>query len=92
MRRARLATPVLVLSALGAVDDRIRGLKAGGDDYLTKPFAFAELLARIEALLRRRPSAVEATVLRVADLEFDLIARKVTRGGREIELTARLRT
>jgi two-component system, OmpR family, response regulator len=89
LRRARLATPVLVLSALGTVDDRIRGLKAGGDDYLTKPFAFAELLARIEALLRRRPSAAESTVLRVADLEFDLLARKVTRGGQEIELTAR---
>ena len=68
LRRARLAMPVLVLSALGTVDDRIRGLKAGGDDYLTKPFAFAELLARIEALLRRRPSAAaESTVLRVAD-------------------------
>jgi two-component system OmpR family response regulator len=89
LRRARVATPVLVLSALGTVDDRIRGLKAGGDDYLTKPFAFAELLARIEALLRRRPSAAESTVLRVADLEFDLIARTVTRGGREIELTSR---
>ena len=89
LRRARLATPVLVLSALGTVDDRIRGLKAGGDDYLTKPFAFAELLARIEALLRRRPGAAESAVLRVADLEFDLIARKVTRGGREIELTSR---
>ncbi|HEX4267840.1 MAG TPA: response regulator transcription factor, partial [Steroidobacteraceae bacterium] len=87
--RARLATPVLVLSALGTVDDRIRGLKAGGDDYLTKPFAFAELLARIEALLRRHASAAEATVIRVADLEFDLLARKVTRAGREIELTAR---
>jgi len=89
LRRARLATPVLVLSALGTVDDRIRGLKAGGDDYLTKPFAFAELLARIEALLRRHASAAESTVLRVADLEFDLLARTVTRGGREIELTSR---
>jgi two-component system OmpR family response regulator len=89
LRRARLATPVLVLSALGTVDDRIRGLKAGGDDYLTKPFAFAELLARIEALLRRRQSAAESAVLRVADLEFDLIARRVTRRGEEIELTAR---
>jgi two-component system OmpR family response regulator len=89
LRRARLATPVLVLSALGTVDDRIRGLKAGGDDYLTKPFAFAELLARIEALLRRRQSAAASTVLRVADLEFDLLARKVTRGGEEIALTAR---
>ena len=89
LRRARLATPVLVLSALGTVDDRIRGLKAGGDDYLTKPFSFAELLARIEALLRRRPGGTESTVLRVADLEFDLLARKATRGGREIELTSR---
>lgn len=90
LRRARLTTPVLVLSALGTVDDRIRGLKAGGDDYLTKPFAFAELLARIEALLRRSPSAAaESTVLRVADLEFDLLARKVTRAGEQIELTAR---
>lgn len=89
LRRAQLATPVLVLSALGTVDDRIRGLKAGGDDYLTKPFAFAELLARIEALLRRRVSAAESTRLRVADLEFDLLSRQVTRGGREIELTSR---
>ncbi len=89
LRRTRLPTPVLVLSALGTVDDRIRGLKAGGDDYLTKPFAFAELLARIEALLRRHSGAAESAVLRVADLEFDLIARKVTRGGREIELTVR---
>jgi two-component system OmpR family response regulator len=83
------ATPVLVLSALGSVDDRIRGLKAGGDDYLTKPFAFAELLARIEALLRRRPNAPNATRLRVEDLEFDLLERRVTRGGRELDLTAR---
>jgi two-component system OmpR family response regulator len=79
----------LVLSALGSVDDRVRGLKAGGDDYLTKPFAFAELLARIEALTRRRAGPQETTRLKVADLEFDLLARRVTRGGREIELTAR---
>jgi len=89
MRRKGLTTPVLVLSALGSVDDRVKGLKAGGDDYLTKPFAFAELLARIEALLRRRPSAPQATRLKVEDLEFDLLARRVTRAGREIELTAR---
>ncbi len=89
MRQKGVATPVLVLSALGTVDDRIRGLKAGGDDYLTKPFAFAELLARIEALSRRRTSVPETTKLKVADLEFDLLARKVTRSGREIELTAR---
>ena len=81
--------PVLVLSALGSVDDRIRGLKAGGDDYLTKPFAFAELLARIEALTRRGAGAGQATRLKVEDLELDLLARRVTRAGREVELTAR---
>ena len=89
MRQKGISTPVLVLSALGTVDDRVRGLKAGGDDYLTKPFAFAELLARIEALLRRSSSAAEATKLKVADLELDLLARRVIRGGREIDLTAR---
>jgi len=86
LRARGSGTPVLVLSALGSVDDRIRGLRAGGDDYLTKPFAFAELLARIEALLRRRPNA---TRLQVEDLEFDLLERRVTRGGRELDLTAR---
>ncbi len=89
MRRKGITTPVLVLSALGSVDDRVRGLKAGGDDYLTKPFAFVELLARIEALSRRRSSVADVTKLKVADLDFDLLARRVTRGGREIELTAR---
>lgn len=89
MRRKGITTPVLVLSALGSVDDRVRGLKAGGDDYLTKPFAFVELLARIEALSRRRSSVADATKLKVADLDFDLLARRVTRGGRQIELTAR---
>ncbi|TLY80890.1 MAG: response regulator transcription factor [Gammaproteobacteria bacterium] len=89
MRQKGITTPVLVLSALGTVDDRVRGLKAGGDDYLTKPFAFAELLARIEALSRRRSSVPETTKLRVADLELDLLARSVTRGGRDIDLTAR---
>jgi two-component system OmpR family response regulator len=89
MRRKGITTPVLVLSALGSVDDRVRGLKAGGDDYLTKPFAFVELLARIEALTRRRSGAADATKLKVADLDFDLLARRVTRAGREIELTAR---
>ena len=89
MRARGIATPVLVLSALGAVDDRIKGLKAGGDDYLTKPFAFAELSARIEALLRRHPAAPHATRLKVEDLEFDLLTRRVTRAGRELDLTAR---
>ena len=88
LRARGSGTPVLVLSALGSVDDRIRGLKAGGDDYLTKPFAFAELLARIEALLRRR-STPQTTRLKVDDLEFDLLARRVTRAGREVELTTR---
>lgn len=83
-------TPVLILSALGTVDDRVHGLKAGGDDYLTKPFAFAELLARIEALSRRAsPAAQEVTRLKYADLELDLLTRRVTREGRVIDLTAK---
>lgn len=82
-------TPVLILSALGTVDDRVHGLKAGGDDYLTKPFAFAELLARIEALSRRGSTPSEVTRLKVADLELDLLSRKVARAGRNIELTAK---
>jgi two-component system, OmpR family, response regulator len=82
-------TPVLILSALGTVDDRVHGLKAGGDDYLTKPFAFAELLARIEALNRRGAALSETTRLKIADLELDLLARRVTRAGRNIELTTK---
>jgi two-component system, OmpR family, response regulator len=82
-------TPVLILSALGTVDDRVHGLKAGGDDYLTKPFAFAELLARIEALSRRGAAASETTRLKIGDLELDLLARRVTRAGRHIELTTK---
>ena len=82
-------TPVLILSALGTVDDRVHGLKAGGDDYLTKPFAFAELLARIEALNRRGAAVSETTRLKIADLELDLLARRVTRAGRNIELTTK---
>ena len=89
LRASNNQTPVIILSALDGVDERVRGLKAGGDDYLTKPFAFAELLARIEALLRRHPSAPHSTRLKVEDLEFDLIARRVTRAGRELDLTAR---
>jgi two-component system OmpR family response regulator len=90
LRSAEIRTPVLILSALGAVDDRVKGLRAGGDDYLVKPFAFAELLARIEALLRRGGStAATTTRLKLADLELDLLARTVTRGGRELELLPR---
>ena len=92
LRDQGVRTPVLVLSALGTVDDRVLGLKSGGDDYLTKPFAFSELLARIEALLRRSASATTAqqlTRLKVSDLEMDLLSRRVLRAGREIELTAR---
>ena len=90
LRKARRETPVLILSALDAVDERVRGLRAGGDDYLTKPFAFAELLARLEVLVhRRRGGAAPATVLRVADLELDLLSRRVQRGGREIDLKTR---
>ena len=88
LRAERVRTPVLVLSALGAVDDRIRGLKAGGDDYLTKPFALGELTARIEALLRR-PVETRATVLRVGPLSLDLIDRNATRGERVIDLLPR---
>jgi two-component system, OmpR family, response regulator len=88
LRREGLRTPVLVLSALGAVNERVRGLRAGGDDYLTKPFATAELVARIEALLRR-PVASRDTVLRVGPLELDLIERIAKRGDRTIELLPR---
>ena len=86
MRSAGNAAPVLILSALGDVDDRVKGLKAGGDDYLVKPYAFAELLARLEALLRRGRSEAPDTMLKVADLEMDLVGRTVRRAGRPIEL------
>ncbi|MBL8701556.1 MAG: response regulator transcription factor [Alphaproteobacteria bacterium] len=89
LRRAENLTPVLILSALGHVDDRVRGLKAGGDDYLTKPFAFSELQARLEAILRRGSAKAVETVLRVADLEFDLLAREVRRAGQRLELLPR---
>jgi two-component system, OmpR family, response regulator len=89
LREKNDRTPVLILSALGTVDDRVHGLRAGGDDYLTKPFAFAELLARIEALIRRGTASSEATRLKIADLELDLLARRVTRAGRNIELTTK---
>ncbi|HUN24885.1 MAG TPA: response regulator transcription factor [Steroidobacteraceae bacterium] len=90
LREQGVRTPVLVLSALGTVDDRVQGLKAGSDDYLTKPFAFSELLARVEALLRRSVAPDNSpTRLKVSDLEMDLLSRRVLRAGREIELTAR---
>ena len=82
-------TPVLILSALDGVDDRVRGLKAGGDDYLTKPYAFSELLARLEALMRRGIGAKAETQLKVGELEIDLLARSVRRGNGEIELLPR---
>jgi two-component system OmpR family response regulator len=88
VREAHVRTPVLVLSALGAVDDRVRGLRAGGDDYLTKPFALVELLARIDALLRR-PAEDRDTTLRVGPLELDLLSRAAKRGERAIHLLPR---
>jgi len=89
LRAADVHTPVLILSALGAVDDRVKGLRAGGDDYLVKPFAFSELLARLEALLRRGAAPTAQTKLRVDDLEMDLLARTVRRGAQVIELLPR---
>ncbi len=88
LRDENVRVPVLVMSALSAVDERVRGLKAGGDDYLTKPFAFAELAARVEALLRR-PLETRETVLHVGDLALDLIDREASRQGRAIELLPR---
>src|SRR5438445_4524393 len=86
LRGAKIGTPALILSALGTVDDRVKGLRAGGDDYLVKPYAFSELLARIEALLRRGSAAPPAaTKLRVGDLEMDLLARTVRRDGQTLE-------
>jgi two-component system OmpR family response regulator len=89
LRRAGNRTPVLFLSALGEINDRVVGLNAGGDDYLVKPYALAELLARVEALARRREMGSVQTVLKVGDLEMDLIAREVRRGGVEIDLQPR---
>jgi two-component system OmpR family response regulator len=89
IRAAGVQTPVLLLTALGGIDDRVEGLEAGGDDYLVKPFAFAELLARINALARRPPPQEIQAVLRVADLQLDRLKRSVTRGGERIELQPR---
>jgi two-component system, OmpR family, response regulator len=89
LRESGNDTPALIVSARGEVDDRVRGLRGGGDDYLVKPFAFAELLARIEALARRSTTVAKETVLRVGDLELDLVARTANRAGQEIELLPR---
>jgi heavy metal response regulator len=89
LRKQGRTTPVLILSAKSRVDDRVRGLQAGGDDYLTKPFAFAELLARVQALVRRSTRTPEATTLTVGDLTVDLLSRRVTRAGKPIELRPR---
>ena len=89
LRASGNLTPVLILSALGEVDDRVEGLRAGGDDYLVKPFAFSELHARLEALLRRGTADAPETRLRVADLEMDLLKREVTRAGHPIALQPR---
>jgi two-component system OmpR family response regulator len=89
LRREGDQTPVLFLSALGEVNDRVAGLQAGGDDYLVKPYAFSELAARVEALSRRRETGSVQTLLRVGDLEMDLIGRTVHRQGREIDLQPR---
>ena len=89
LRRRGRTTPVLILSARRSVDDRVRGLQSGGDDYLTKPFAFAELLARVQALVRRATRAPEPTALTLGDLTLDLLTRKVTRTGVPIDLRPR---
>lgn len=89
LRKRKRPTPVLILSARRSVDDRVRGLQAGGDDYLTKPFAFAELLARVQALVRRASRTPEPTTLTVGDLSLDLLTRKVTRGEASIDLRPR---
>ncbi len=89
VRRKKVMTPVIILSAKRSVDDRIRGLQTGGDDYLTKPFAFAELLARLQALLRRGSGAPEPTSLKAAGVSMDLLRREVLRGERKVELQPR---
>src|SRR5256884_897467 len=89
VRRQKVNTPVLILSAKRSVDDRVKGLQTGGDDYLTKPFAFAELLARVQALVRRASRAPEPTTLTVEGLVLDLLSRRVTRSGQTIDLRPR---
>jgi two-component system, OmpR family, response regulator len=89
LRQRGVRTPVLILSARHTVDDRVKGLQAGGDDYLVKPFAFPELLARVQALVRRGSAASEPTRLVAGDIEMDLLSREVRRGGKPIELRAK---
>ena len=89
LRKARVMTPVIVLSAKDSIDDRVRGLHVGSDDYLTKPFAFSELLARVQALIRRQSNTVEPTRLVAGDLTMDLLTREVRRGEQKIELQPR---
>ena len=89
LRAKGIETPVLILSALGQVDDRVKGLRAGGDDYLPKPYSFSELLARVEVLARRRGARGEETVYRVADLELDRLSHMVKRGAKELDLQPR---
>lgn len=89
LRKQKSHLPVLILSARASVDDRVKGLQKGGDDYLTKPFAFAELLARVQALVRRGSRETEPSRLQVGDLSLDLLSRKVTRAGEKVELQAR---
>jgi two-component system OmpR family response regulator len=89
LRQAGSKVPILILSALGNVDDRIAGLRSGADDYLVKPFAFGELMARLDALVRRARAGTVESTLAVGDLTLDLLARKVTRGGREVRLQPR---
>lgn len=89
LRAAGVKTPALILSALGSVDDRVKGLRAGGDDYLTKPYAFSELLARLEVIMKRSGGSAVETKLRVHDLEMDLLSRSVFRGKSEIDLQPR---
>jgi two-component system, OmpR family, response regulator len=89
VRRRRVTTPVIILSARRSIDERVRGLQTGGDDYLTKPFAFTELLARVQALIRRATGASESTRLTVGDLTLDLLTREVAREGRRLDLQPR---
>jgi two-component system OmpR family response regulator len=89
LRQEKIPTPVLILSAKASVDDRVKGLQAGGDDYLAKPFAFSELLARVQALIRRATQTAEPTKLSAGEISLDLLTREVTRGGQRFELQSR---